>query len=74
MIRARENEIRERALQLIEKIENPSLELNVIAGESAIGGGAGPTSTLNTALLAITHKFLGAEEIVTEFYGTLSHR
>jgi len=65
MIRAREDEIRERALHLIEKIENSSLELNVIAGESAIGGGAGPTSTLNTALLAITHKFLGAEEIVT---------
>jgi len=65
MIRASADEIRERALELIEKIENPSLKLQIIAGESAIGGGAGPTSTLSTALLAISHEFLGAEEIVT---------
>lgn len=64
MIGATEDEIRARALNLIERIEGPELTVEVVSGESAIGGGAGPTSMIKTALLAITHDFFGAQEIL----------
>ncbi|HSE21323.1 MAG TPA: L-seryl-tRNA(Sec) selenium transferase [Pyrinomonadaceae bacterium] len=65
MIQAGATEIQARALKLAERVENPSIKLEVVAGESAIGGGAGPTSIIQTALLAISHETLGAQEIVT---------
>jgi L-seryl-tRNA(Ser) seleniumtransferase len=65
MIKASSAEIQARALELAKRVENPSIKLEVVAGESAIGGGAGPTSIIQTALLAISHQSLGAQEIVT---------
>jgi L-seryl-tRNA(Ser) seleniumtransferase len=40
-----------------------SLRVRIIAGESAIGGGAAPTSRLRTPLISITHTNLKANEI-----------
>jgi L-seryl-tRNA(Ser) seleniumtransferase len=37
--------------------------LELVAGESAIGGGAGPTSNLPTTLIAITQPSRSAQEI-----------
>jgi len=38
----------------------------LVAGESALGGGAGPTSSLPTTLIAITHPTKSAQEIEHE--------
>jgi L-seryl-tRNA(Ser) seleniumtransferase len=43
------------------------LDLELIEGESALGGGAGPTSTFPTTLIAITHPDKSAQEIEHEF-------
>jgi L-seryl-tRNA(Ser) seleniumtransferase len=42
------------------------LNLELIEGESALGGGAGPTSTFPTTLIAITHPDKSAQEIEHE--------
>jgi L-seryl-tRNA(Ser) seleniumtransferase len=39
------------------------IKLELLSGESAIGGGAGPTSTLPTTLIAITHPHKSAQDI-----------
>jgi L-seryl-tRNA(Ser) seleniumtransferase len=41
------------------------LKLEIIDGESVIGGGAAPSSVLPTSLLAITHDDLSADEMAT---------
>ena len=56
-------ELEQRARSLMEGITQTELQLDLVAGESAIGGGAGPTSTLPTALIAITHPNKSAQEI-----------
>jgi L-seryl-tRNA(Ser) seleniumtransferase len=38
----------------------------LLAGESALGGGAGPTSAFPTTLIAITHPDKSAQEIENE--------
>lgn len=42
------------------------LNVELLAGESALGGGAGPTSTFPTTLIAITHPKKPAQEIEHE--------
>jgi len=42
------------------------LDLQIVTGESALGGGAGPTSTFPTTLIAITHATKSAQEIEHE--------
>jgi L-seryl-tRNA(Ser) seleniumtransferase len=39
------------------------LKVELLDGESALGGGAGPTSTFPTTLIAITHQEKSAQEI-----------
>ena len=51
-------ELEQRARSLVE-----GLDVELIAGESALGGGAGPTSTFPTTLIAITHPEKSAQEI-----------
>jgi L-seryl-tRNA(Ser) seleniumtransferase len=55
-------ELEQRARSLAE-----GLNLELIEGESALGGGAGPTSTFPTTLIAITHPDKSAQEIEHEF-------
>jgi len=54
-------EIEQRARNLVE-----GLDVELIAGESALGGGAGPTSKFPTILIAITHPEKSAQEIEQE--------
>src|SRR5215213_6880960 len=54
-------EIEQRARNLVE-----GLDVELIAGESALGGGAGPTSRFPTILIAITHPEKSAQEIEQE--------
>jgi L-seryl-tRNA(Ser) seleniumtransferase len=63
MLALSNEEIESRARQLIENVGHTELELTLQPGESAIGGGAGPTSKLPTTLIAITHPRLTAQEI-----------
>ena len=63
MVALTNEEMASRAQQLIENAGGSQLELILQAGESAIGGGAGPTSNLPTTLIAVTHPRLTAQEI-----------
>ncbi len=59
-------EMRMRAVNFIERIgrdQSGTFELHIVDGESAIGGGAAPTSRLRTALIGIKHADLSANEI-----------
>lgn len=68
-------EILERATQFIKsavtRVTNPSnsgseisdLKFEIIDGVSAVGGGAGPNATLETALIAVTHAKLSASRL-----------
>lgn len=60
-------EMKTRAQHFVERTGNHNLpiglQLEVIEGESAIGGGAAPTSRLPTALISIKHDKLTANQI-----------
>jgi L-seryl-tRNA(Ser) seleniumtransferase len=58
------DELEQRARSIVEKV-NPTgaLKLELQTGKSTVGGGAGPTSTLPTTLIAITHAERSAQEI-----------
>ncbi len=56
-------ELEQRAQSLIDEVGDTELELSLEPGESAIGGGAGPTCNLPTTLVAITHPNRTAQEI-----------
>ena len=62
------NEIENRAKLIIDQITGDgsnALKASVLSGESAIGGGAGPTTAPPTSLIAVTHQHLSAQEIET---------
>ena len=63
MLSLANEEIESRANLLIEQVAGTGLELTLQPGESAIGGGAGPTSNLPTMLISITHPQLSSQEI-----------
>src|SRR6185503_15276470 len=48
-------ELAQRARSLIATIPQTGVVLELLAGESAVGGGAGPTSNLPTMLIAVSH-------------------
>jgi L-seryl-tRNA(Ser) seleniumtransferase len=55
------DELEQRARSLAE-----GFNVELVAGESALGGGAGPTSTFPTTLIAITHPQKTAQELEHE--------
>jgi L-seryl-tRNA(Ser) seleniumtransferase len=62
------SEIENRAKLIINQITgdgSTALQASVLSGESAIGGGAGPTTAPPTSLIALTHERLSAQEIET---------
>ena len=63
MLALSSEEIGSRAKRLIEEVADTSLELTLLPGESAIGGGAGPTANLPTTLIAVSHPHMSAQEI-----------
>lgn len=59
-------EIKARAEQFVERLRrriNSGLQLEVIEGESAVGGGAAPTAHLRTVLISLTHRTLTANQL-----------
>lgn len=70
MLRAPAEQIRERTEALREKLKAAiHLRSEVIAGESLVGGGSAPTSTLPTFLLAVTAQALSANELAARLRG-----
>lgn len=59
-------EITARAEEFVERLRhriNSGIQLEVIEGESAVGGGAAPTAHLRTALISLTHANLTENQI-----------
>ena len=63
MLAMSREEVGQRAGALIDQIAGGELQLALEDGESAVGGGAGPTCSLPTTLIAITHPRMSAQEI-----------
>ena len=63
MLSTTAEELERRARDLIAGLEANQLKIELITGESALGGGAGPTSTFPTTLIAISHPEKSAQEI-----------
>jgi L-seryl-tRNA(Ser) seleniumtransferase len=57
------DEIEQRAKELIEEVGPTELNLALEPGESAIGGGAAPTSTIRSVLIALTHPSKSSTEL-----------
>ena len=64
MMRLTKQEIRERAEVLVGKIQSDKVSVEIVDGESVIGGGAAPTAVLPSWLLAVTVKKLTADELM----------
>ena len=63
MMHLRKEEITRRAEAVAVKVRSSELKVEIIDGESVIGGGAAPSAVLPTRLLAITRDGLSADEI-----------
>jgi L-seryl-tRNA(Ser) seleniumtransferase len=64
MMRLPAEEIRARAEALQTQLSSAShLKTDIVAGESLVGGGSAPTSSLPTFLLAVTAQSLSADEL-----------
>jgi L-seryl-tRNA(Ser) seleniumtransferase len=63
MMRLTKEEIGQRAQTLAGQIKSSKLRIEIIDGESVIGGGAAPSSVLPTRLLALSCAGLSADEL-----------
>jgi len=71
MMRMSAEEIRMRAEALQEQLKPARyLRCEVVAGESLVGGGSAPTSTLPTFLLALTAESLSADQLAERLRGS----
>jgi L-seryl-tRNA(Ser) seleniumtransferase len=68
MMRLSKDEITRRAEKIVSKVEvagakSARLKLELIDGESVVGGGAAPSAVLPTRLIALSHAGLSADEL-----------
>jgi L-seryl-tRNA(Ser) seleniumtransferase len=70
MMRLSKEEIGRRAEGVAERIRSSALSLEVIDGESVIGGGAAPSAVLPTRLLAITSTRLTPDQVSARLRGS----
>jgi L-seryl-tRNA(Ser) seleniumtransferase len=63
MMRTDVNELSIRASALVETLHAPSLEVEIVAGESVIGGGSTPGASLPTVLVAVASKGQSAGQL-----------
>lgn len=66
MMRMSQREIADRAQKIVSALVPQGLQVEVIDGESIIGGGAAPSATLPTKILALTGEGLSAEDIAVK--------
>jgi L-seryl-tRNA(Ser) seleniumtransferase len=75
MMRLSKDEIARRAGKIVSGIESSQansahLKLELVDGESVIGGGAAPSAALPTLLIALTHIDLSADELCARLRGS----
>ena len=70
MMRLSKDAIGERAESLAAQIVTAKLKIEVVNGESILGGGAAPSSVLTTRLLALTCEGLSADELAARLRGS----
>lgn len=70
MMRLTREVIGERAEALKAQIAAPKLKVEIVDGESILGGGAAPSSVLPTRLLAMTCEGLSADELAARLRGS----
>ncbi len=70
MMRLSAEEIGARAERIAERVQLSKLSVEVMDGESVIGGGAAPSAVLATRLLAISHKDLSTDEVAARLRGS----
>jgi L-seryl-tRNA(Ser) seleniumtransferase len=66
MLRLSKDEITSRAEKIVSEVKSAQLKqlkLQLLDGESVIGGGAAPSAVLPTRLIALTHSHLSAYEL-----------
>jgi len=63
MMRLSKEEIGTRSQAIVERIKFSRLSVEVLDGESVIGGGAAPSAVLPTRLMALTCEGLSADEL-----------
>src|ERR1700676_235797 len=68
MMRLSKDEIARRAQEIVSQVQSARgnsahLKLELVDGESVIGGGAAPSAVLPTRLIAVTHADLSADEL-----------
>jgi L-seryl-tRNA(Ser) seleniumtransferase len=63
MMRLTQREIGKRAEALAVKVASPKLQVEIVDGESVIGGGAAPSSILPTRLIALSCAGVSADEL-----------
>lgn len=63
MMRLTKQEIGNRAESLAARVRSPELNIEIVDGESVVGGGAAPSSVLATRLLAVSSARIGADEM-----------
>jgi L-seryl-tRNA(Ser) seleniumtransferase len=63
MMRLPKDEIARRAAALVAKVKASKLKLELVDGESVIGGGAAPSAVLPTRLIALTHADRSADDL-----------
>jgi L-seryl-tRNA(Ser) seleniumtransferase len=70
MMRLPAEDIRERAQVLRINLKGvKKLRIEIVSGESLVGGGSAPSSTLPTHLLAVTSEHLSADELAARLRG-----
>ncbi len=63
MMRLTKDEVGRRAESLAKQLQSPKWNIEIIDGESVIGGGAAPSSVLPTRLLALSSSDFSADEL-----------
>jgi L-seryl-tRNA(Ser) seleniumtransferase len=63
MMQLSKADIGARAEAIAQKVRSPKCSVEVIDGESVVGGGAAPSATLPARLLAVSHKDYSADEL-----------
>lgn len=70
MMRLSKDEIGRRAEGLAAKVDSPKLKVEIVDGESILGGGAAPSSILPTRVLALSCEGLSADELAARLRGS----
>jgi L-seryl-tRNA(Ser) seleniumtransferase len=70
MMRLSKEAIGKRAEALAVQIRSPKLKIEIVDGESILGGGAAPSSVLPTRVLALTCETLSADELASRLRGS----